>query len=356
MSSKRFKDLPEFVKKGEFCVTLPNTKYPYDPFKQLRISALDPFYSFKHVSNVLEENPSWTLGLKVGSADISAIDIDNCITDGRISMLALNIINELGAYAELSPSMTGIRILFKTDTPFDIERYYVKNSALGIEYYDAKHCLISGARMVRLTGHFLYKGDANVDTSNFLEKYMKRPRLTQVTSELDDIEFNENRARVVSYLVNVLPDFYEFNSRNIDYLSESEWDLLILNKIAEYTDARQEIEYAFKNSRYYLTKDKMHLKKWNNQRYVTGTWLRVTSSEPRTLLQEWVKDIPETLEVKEPLTAALVRVLEEIGIIKTSNKPAVDKNIETEEMIKALIYAAEIGITARVWRNMRRKL
>ena len=49
----------------------------------------------------------------------SAIDIDHCVNDGNISEMAKDIIDYCNSYTEYSPSKTGIRIIFKTQTKID---------------------------------------------------------------------------------------------------------------------------------------------------------------------------------------------------------------------------------------------
>ena len=47
------------------------------------------------------------------------IDLDGCIEQGQVRPWALEIIEMIGSYTEISPSGTGIRIFVKGDLPFD---------------------------------------------------------------------------------------------------------------------------------------------------------------------------------------------------------------------------------------------
>lgn len=351
-----YENLPDFVKQADFCITLKGAKYAYDPFKGYKISALDPFYPFAAMVEALTTNPGANLGIKVGSAQVSAIDIDNCFADGELNEHALDIIKTLDAYTEFSPSGNGVRILFKTNTRFDIEKYYVKNSALGIEYYDAVHCSTVGARMVRLSGNVIHPGNSDlVDTAAVLNKYMKRP-VVQNFRALEEATFHEGRALVLSYLANVLPEFYEYNTRIIDYKSESEWDLSMVNMLSAYTDSRAEIDFALRRSRYFLTKDTRHLRKWDKPSYVDGTYSRIGADNQGGILRTWLDafdSISFEREFKNP--EALTAVLETIGIIKVADRSNTYDNLSLNEILGALVYCAEKNITARVWRDMKRK-
>lgn len=347
MENKSFKEFPAFVKEASFCVTVPGSKQPFDPFRNKWVGATDRFYSWHKIKPLLIEHEDWTPGIKVGTGGISAIDIDHCVDDQGLSRMALEIVELLNVYTEYSPSGTGIRLLFKTDTPFDIDKYFVKNTLRGIEYYDAAHCINSGARMVRLTGNMINLGNEEVDTSLFLEKYMTRPVITR-SALADDKEPNAKRIQVLNYLITILPEFYEFNTRAINHLSESEWDIMFLNAIARYSDVKAEIEEVFYNSPYFKSKDNFHLRKWNNERYVTGTWDRVSNEGLPNTIKTWLsvydEDIMEDLEGNLDMKI-LTTVLTEIGIIKSNYRPEIDKYTAAS----ALYYSAYHNITARSW-------
>lgn len=348
-----YESLPEFVKKADFCITLKGLKYAYDPFKRYKISALDPFYPFDVMVKALEEHAGGTLGLKVGSANVSAIDIDNCFINGSLAAHAADIIEALDVYTEFSPSGNGIRLLFKTTTPFDIEKYYVKNSALGIEYYDARHCSTVGARMVRISGNMIHPGAREeVSTLDILERYMKRPVMNKF-QVLGEAELNENRAKVLAYLVNILPEFYEYNARLIDHKSESEWDLSMVNMISAYTSSRAEVDYALKNSKYFLTKDERHRRKWDKEAYIEGTYSRIGQEAQNSALRDWLDAFDDQEPLETPSSEALTSVLQEIGIIKVLNRSNAHKNLAIGDILSALIYCADKNINARVWREMK---
>jgi putative DNA primase/helicase len=115
-------------------------------------------------------------GMGVGIfGKIGAIDIDNCVEDGALSPVALDIIDKTRSYAEISPSGKGARIIFTLDEGFvyDKSLYYVNNKKTGVEVY------VSGAtsRYVTITGNALNNCpvvDVTAVLQGILDLYMKR--------------------------------------------------------------------------------------------------------------------------------------------------------------------------------------
>lgn len=117
-------------------------------------------------------------GIGMGIFDgYSAVDIDHCVENGVISDMALDIIKTLRSYTEISPSKTGIRIIFKADDiAFDKAKYYINNRNLGLEIY------ISGVtnKYVTLTGNEYkiryFVRDCSREIMTVLDKYMLKPK------------------------------------------------------------------------------------------------------------------------------------------------------------------------------------
>ena len=267
--NKYLNNLPdEVLVDAEFCVTLVGAKQPYDPFKKESISAKDPFYSIEDILSIEETSLYDTIGLKVGNG-ISAIDIDNCVgANGNLSEVAIDIINFMKSYTELSPSGSGIRILFKATNEYDFNIYKTKDSINEVEYYDADYQESKGARMVRLTGDKIMNYEfREVDTAYVLEKYMKR-KFVAGESLLVEKEVDERWVDLVYVLVAIRTDLKNIFNREVKLRYESESDLIICNVIAEYTNNPNEIMAVFKKLRYYKTKGiksdkKNHKQKWN---------------------------------------------------------------------------------------------
>ena len=89
------------------------TKVPYKTNgAKARINSATDFSSFDSVSKLVDKYSGIGMGVFNG---YSAIDIDHCVTDGVPNEMATDIINTMQSYTELSPSGTGVRIIFKVD-------------------------------------------------------------------------------------------------------------------------------------------------------------------------------------------------------------------------------------------------
>ena len=125
-------------------------------------------------------------GIGIGVFDgYSAVDIDHCVKNGKLSEMALEIINTMNSYTEYSPSGEGVRIIFKA-SPFDYdkEKYYINNRKIGLEVY------VSGCtnKFVTLTGNVIRNvpvAERTAEIRRVLESYMLRPqRVNQQPEEL----------------------------------------------------------------------------------------------------------------------------------------------------------------------------
>ena len=90
------------------------TKVPFCPMtgKPARSNDRSTFGRYEEAAFALDMGQYDGLGIGIFD-DICAIDIDHCVDDGSISEMASDIINEMNSYWELSPSGSGVRILFK---------------------------------------------------------------------------------------------------------------------------------------------------------------------------------------------------------------------------------------------------
>ena len=107
--------------------------------------------------------------------DIFVVDIDHCVENGEINDFAKEILEQLGTYAEVSPSGTGIHIWGRApNVAFDKARYYMNNRQIGLEVYIGSIT----TRFVTITGNSLNDFDV-ADCSDALQKvldtYMVRP-------------------------------------------------------------------------------------------------------------------------------------------------------------------------------------
>lgn len=155
------------------------TKVPYNPCTGAKARSNDPgtFSTFDEATAALSRHPSEYSGIGVGMfGDLVGVDIDHCIDEaGELTALSQEIVDKLGSYTERSPSGTGIHILCcAPGLTFDKERYYVKNSRIGLEVYPAGIT----QRYLTLTGDVLVDEEVNLrkdELRELLEKYMRRP-------------------------------------------------------------------------------------------------------------------------------------------------------------------------------------
>lgn len=150
------------------------TKVPYNPRTGERARSNDPqsFTDYQTASCVSHQYDGMGLAIMDG---ICAIDLDHCIdADGSFSQVATEIIAMMHSYTELSPSRTGVHILFQAEGfHYDTNRYFIMNRQAGIEVYVAgatnKYVTITGQPC---TAHEF--GDRSDELQQVLERFMVR--------------------------------------------------------------------------------------------------------------------------------------------------------------------------------------
>lgn len=186
--------------------------------------------------------------------NICAIDIDHCVDDnGKYSDMAIDIINTMQSYAEISPSGHGIRILFlATDFNYDKAKYYINNQRIGLEVY------VAGAtnKYVSLTGNAIMRQDLTESGDLLqivLDKYMCRPQHSDPTVPqtgtmitLDDETLLEkacNAANGDKFAALFSGDTSEYNG------DDSSADMALCNMLAFWTGRNAEqMDRLFRNS------------------------------------------------------------------------------------------------------------
>lgn len=177
----------------------------------------------------------------------SAIDIDHCIDeDGNISEMAKDIIDFCQSYTEYSPSRTGIRIIFKTQTKIDKSEYYINNSKRGLEVYISNNT----NKFVSITGNKISGDNINeIELDYILNKYMRK-------GEFDIEKAIEKDSRLKELWFKKAPG---------SHADESEADMALCCKLAFYLKNNiVEIKRYFEMSPYFKSKDETHIKKWNS--------------------------------------------------------------------------------------------
>lgn len=132
------------------------------------------FTSLEKVMKVFDKGGYDGIGIGLFD-DIIAIDIDDCVENGKLNAMAAEIVDSLGSYAEFSISGTGVHIWARAPgLVYDKERYYINNRAYGLEIYPAGVT----TKFIVTTGNAINDCDVNECTDALkviLEKYMIRP-------------------------------------------------------------------------------------------------------------------------------------------------------------------------------------
>lgn len=357
--NKYFDNLPDYVLlNGEFCVTEYGDKQPYDPFLKRSVSARDKFYSLEELV-VLDLSQYETLGIKASNG-ISMIDIDDCVVEGVINDFAVEIIEKMKTYTELSPSGKGIRLIFKNLDKFDFEKYKTKNSKIGLEFYDADDQEVRGARMCRLSGDRINAYEFRpVKTKWLLDEYMIRDVRNGIRDGLVDEEVDWNWVDLVTFLLRHRSDAYQLFNREIDIFGESEWDLMISNMIGEYTNNINEIMEIFKNTRYYRTKGvksskAKHKQKWDGE-YGWNT-VGMSNPEKELLIRDQRKDVEWTVEdlIKVGIEFNLTSAFYYKGRAVLSNA-SVDEKLKPQLLFILRDFAGSVGVLTQK-RNIKMKI
>jgi putative DNA primase/helicase len=96
------------------------TKVPYQPRGQHRKAKSNDsttWGTYERAVKHFEANP-WVTGLGICfSGRLCGVDLDHCVTDGKIAPWAAQVVAELDTYTELSQSGSGIHCLCLGDLP-----------------------------------------------------------------------------------------------------------------------------------------------------------------------------------------------------------------------------------------------
>lgn len=180
MSFETFPD--ELKRSGLFCCWRyenrngNRTKVPFHPISGIHAKSNDPG-SFASFSEAVQAKGYDGVGIGI-FAGVCAIDLDDCITDsGYYTQEAVEIIRLMHSYTEVSPSGTGLHILFRADGfQYDTSKYYVMNHKSGVEVYVAgatnKYVTVTGEQAV---GNCYPFGERSRELAELLERYMRRP-------------------------------------------------------------------------------------------------------------------------------------------------------------------------------------
>src|SRR6056297_1365064 len=231
-----------------------NDKTTFHPFT----TALEKVSDYNAFDKYNKQIAGFGLGVFNG---FSAIDIDHCIDEhGVLSDMAMDIIDYCNSYTETSPSGTGIRIIFKTDTELNKLYYYINNHNIGLEIYLSDQT----NKYVTITGNVrLDTNIKKIDISYILDKYMKKTSVTvqhdtDIETALPSVDFD-----VTKHTNDPVIQELWYKEAPGSGANESELDLSLCNKLAYYLKGNyRAINKAFMTSPYFESKDNKHKDKW----------------------------------------------------------------------------------------------
>ena len=255
-------------------------------------SNYDDFVTIDKIADV-KDLDSWAgLGISIQASHIVAIDIDHCCTTpldfSTADDRAKDIVNMFKdfAYIEFSFSGKGIRILYKGDeiNPYK-SLYYIKNSKTEVEYYQPSFDDVPSNRMVTITGNTIYDSDLNCEystknaTIEFLDKYMKRPKIesSRVVFDSKSTDFDYCMVQVKRWLIKDYGFQTDWFKKGIHPTlanpDESETDYRLIGFIYSHvTQDESMVKKLFEQSPFFKTKDGKHVFKWNYNDFRYFKW------------------------------------------------------------------------------------
>lgn len=319
-----YNNISKKLKQHKFWCVWKDKKIPYNPKTNQFAKSTDPstFSDFETAYNAFKNSGCNYTGLGIGIFDgISAIDIDHCVVDGKPSEMATDIINKMNSYTEISPSGTGIRIIFKvTDFDYDKDQYYIHNQNRHLEIY------VSGCtnKYVTITGNTLLNfpiADCTSILPQVLDKYMRRnitPTVAKPTppaKHTNSNSYTSTRTDKDYFEIGLSKDKklkeYYYGSRPLK--SESENDLGFMSKLLYWTNRNEDLAVQiFLSSPYYDQKDDKHKKKLERRDYIMS--LLKTGMPTNTAREDDLKyreshpiknntgntSTPQVIEIKKP--------------------------------------------------------
>lgn len=266
----KLNNIPIELKEHNYWCVWKDKKIPYNPKTNAlaKSNVPDTFADFKTACKALNSGNYTGLGIGIFNG-VGAIDIDHCYNNGELSDMAKDIINKMNSYTEISPSGTGIRIIFTVkDFEYNKEIYYIHNHKRKLEIY------ISGVtnKYVTITGDSINNYsiiDGTTVLPQILDTYMKRPQNKNKqnnayisNNNLTDSEFLniglKKDKKLIAYWQGSRPN-----------QSESENDLGFMSKLLFWCNKNEDLALKFfLSSPYASQKDDKHKKKLERKDYI----------------------------------------------------------------------------------------
>ena len=268
--------IPDVLKKNAlWCVWKPG-KIPCDPRNgnNAKTNLPETFSDFITARNAFDCSDSGKyegLGILIYNG-FCAIDIDHCVNEkGELSDIAKDIIAKMGSYTEISPSGTGIHIIFTVrNFQFDKEIYYINNQKIGLEVYISEIT----KKFITITGNSINDNDIADNPpalQEILDKYMQKNQSLPLKSDLLDSSSILSDREYLQIGLKKDKKLIDYWNGNRPLKSESENDMGFMAKLLYWTNGNaDEAINAFRNSPYASQKDSAHQKKIQRLDYLQG--------------------------------------------------------------------------------------
>lgn len=289
--------LPQWlVDNGRFCLNKDKVPYRLDREHRARPNVLGDFASYQEATKAMELGKG-AFGLSLGLFDVAGgygfhlcgIDIDGCVDGaGQVSPFALEIIRRFGSYAEISPSGTGIHVIFGTKESWDKEAYYenrreVIDPATGeVISWDGKPVALelyssaNGAKALRVSGNPAPGSTGRIVRADeavrwLLDAYMRREAMPAEDSQAVPVPTFGGTVSDWEKRDPKLKELYEKTTHGASE-SDSQVDMALCCKLAFWTGKdTTRMDALFRASPWYVSKDEKHKAKWERTDYREGT-------------------------------------------------------------------------------------
>lgn len=263
-----YDNIPQLIKDtGQFCDWKyeqrkgRKTKVPYNALNHQKASVDKPetFVDFKTAVDAVSKYDG--IGIRMNSNQ-GAIDLDHCIENGVLLPWACEIVCEFrSAYIEISPSGTGLRILFLVPAGYEYDSitFYIKKG--NVEVY------VAGAtnRFVTLTGNVYQQGEVIEQAEALqwlLDTHMKRPQPVNINPPTERDSYLSDDS-VIEKAMNAAngAKFQKLWTGDITgYPSHSEADAGLVSMLAFYCNGNAEqVDRLYRQSALYRDKwDEQH--------------------------------------------------------------------------------------------------
>ncbi|MFL0197628.1 phage/plasmid primase, P4 family [Clostridium sp. WILCCON 0269] len=233
------------------------TKIPYRIDGKMA-SSTNPgtWAGFDNVLQAYNKGQYSGIGFMFSNSEYAGIDLDECITDGKINQFAKEIINRASSYAEVSQSGIGIHIIVKGSIPKGINRKEIE--------------IYSQERYFTMTGNRINENSIVSAQELLNELYNKYTNVSKTlvkpsSTNREGININELLDKAfVSKSGFKIESLYKGNWQNL-YNSQSEADQGLCNYLAFWMNKDPYLmDEAFRRS-------KLYREKWERNDYRNWT-------------------------------------------------------------------------------------